>query len=111
MTSIEPIPIEDNRADRRLSRIVAAILDRHDDAERGHPDDVHRPDGEHHQHHRPAAAEAIEPLAQAEPEDLRALRGPVGEEETERPLAQRDSGMLERGELVGAGTDEDRAGE
>ena len=62
--------------------------------------DVHHPDREHQQHHRPAAAEAIEPLAQAEAEHAARLGGPVGEEERERMLALRDAGVLQRGELI-----------
>ena len=87
----------------------ADLLDGHDDAERRHPDHVHHADREHHQHHRPAAAEAVQPLLDAEPEHAARRGRPIGKEERERALALLEAGVFERRELVDAGADEDRA--
>src|SRR6185295_4357062 len=54
---------EEDRAHRMAETHGRAdLLDRHHDAEQHHPDDAHDADREHQQHHRPAAAEAIETL-------------------------------------------------
>ena len=55
----------------------------------GHPDHVHDADREHHQHHRPAAAETEQALLDAEPEHAARRGRPVGEEERERLPALR----------------------
>src|SRR6266487_308073 len=60
---------DEERAERAAkARGGADLLDRHDCPERRHPDHVHHADREHREHHRPAAAETIEPLAESEPE-------------------------------------------
>src|SRR5664279_4568319 len=87
----------------------ADLLECHHHAERCHPDHVHHANREHHQHHRPAATEAVKPLFDAEPEYAARRGRPVGEEERERVLTLREAGMFERAELIDAGADEDRA--
>src|SRR6187401_1704779 len=100
---------EHDTGDAAEARGRAELLDCHDDAEDCHPDDVHEPDREHQQHHRPAAAEAIQPLAQTDAEYAARIGSPMTEEETERMLALRDAGMLQRRELIEPGSEEHRA--
>src|SRR5205823_2804646 len=60
------------------------------------------------QHHRPAAAEAVDPLTDAHVEHASPLLRPMAEKVGQRPAAFGKAGMLERGELIEAGGDEER---
>ena len=78
----------EGRADRpRKSRRGGNFFRRHHEAEHRHPDDVHRSDGKHHEHHGPAAADAIEALVHAEAKGFVRLVRPVREEERQGLLA------------------------
>src|SRR6185437_8660746 len=85
------------------------LLECHHHTEGRYPDHVHDADREHQQHHRPATAKTIETLYEAKSEHAARRTCPVAEEERERTLALRQAGVLECGELVRTGGDEDYA--
>ena len=84
------------------------LLGRHHRRERQHPADVARADDEHHEHQRPAAADAEEAVVDAEAPRLALRRAPVParRDEAERRVALLEAAVLERAELERA-----RAGE
>src|SRR5712691_13300983 len=100
-------PQEEADAERRAQAAAPGqvLLDRHHGAERQHPADAAGADHEHHEHDRPAAADAEDAVIDAEPERVpaRALPAPMLVDETERGAAFVEAMVLERAELEGAG--------
>ena len=71
-------------------------------AEGEHPGEAAQADGEHHQHQRPAAADAEQAVGDPEPKRLAPLGPtlPVVQDEPERGAALVEAAVLERAELV-----------
>src|SRR6476469_3907918 len=76
------------------------FFDGHDHTEPRHPDHIHDPDCKHHKHHRPAAAQTIDALRQAQPEHTGRGRCPIGEEKRKRLLAVCQAGIFTRRKLI-----------
>ncbi len=81
------------------------LLDRGDDPDDEHPGQAAEADGEHHQHQRPAAADAEQAVGDAQAERFTSLglAAPAVEHEPERRPAFVETPVLQRGELVRAG--------
>ncbi len=86
------------------------LLDGRDGAQDEHPGQAAEPDGEHHEHQRPAATDAEEAVGNAHEERLAALGNalPAVQHEPEWRAAFIETAVLERGELVEAGDGERR---
>src|SRR5215217_1734858 len=84
------------------------LLEANHRSEREHPGQIAEADGEQHQHQRPAAAEAEEPVVDSEPEGVPppAASTPVPHHEAERRAALVQASVLERRELVEASEQE-----
>ena len=95
------------RSRRPHGRFFSAAITR---GEREHPADAADADDEHHQHQRPAAADAEHAVVDAEPQRLARRRDavPARRDEPERRMALLEAAVLERAELERAGTRQHR---
>jgi hypothetical protein len=85
------------------------LFDQHHGGQDGDPQQVHHAAREQQRHQNPAAAEAIETVAEAHVQGAGGAVPPVVDDEIERRPADSQAGLLERRQLVEAGGEEQQA--